>query len=289
MSLGSPATESLLTYLPPTPPELATGESGHPELTADGSGHQLATYGSDRPEVTANGSGCPKVASDGSDRPKLAVDGSGCPELATNGSAHLDLGEPPGVAAARAQGREKPAYCLRGRGCPTTATAPHRSMAPCHHRDGESARERGGRESQWERGRERASTGSDGVRGRRGRRGCGEGDSAREKRTDLWRRTVKEETLTSFIYIEDGYRATLGLLSLGLFGGGLYSVPTSKNRFTKVNSLRRPSLKINNFWKRLRNVDCLINILIETVFKTTSSVNRGLTEAVTLRRPPVKY
>jgi hypothetical protein len=51
--------------------------------------------------------------------------------------------------------------------------------------------------------------------------------------------------------LEDGYRASLGLLGLVFFGGGPYSVPASENGFTEVGILRRPSPKIDHFLRWL--------------------------------------
>jgi hypothetical protein len=46
------------------------------------------------------------------------------------------------------------------------------------------------------------------------------------------------ETLSLLLFIvEDGYWACLGLLGLGLFGGGHYSVPASKNGFMEAGAL----------------------------------------------------
>jgi hypothetical protein len=36
-----------------------------------------------------------------------------------------------------------------------------------------------------------------------------------------------------------------------IFGGGAYRVPASENRFMEASFLRRPSPKIDYFWRRL--------------------------------------
>ena len=57
-------------------------------------------------------------------------------------------------------------------------------------------------------------------------------------------------------------------LGLGLFGGGPYNVPTSKNKFTEAGNLKRPSrLDINR----------------DGCFKTTASIDI-LTETVALEQ-----
>jgi hypothetical protein len=69
---------------------------------------------------------------------------------------------------------------------------------------------------------------------------------------------VKEETLTSYIYSEGGYRASTGPVGpRPFFRGGPYIVPTSENRFMEAGTIRRPPPLID--FTRWANVTASLN------------------------------
>jgi hypothetical protein len=88
-------------------------------------------------------------------------------------------------------------------------------------------------------------------------------DGVREGEWSEW----KKNPNSLYLYPKPIIRPRLGLLGLGLFGGGPYSVPTSKNRFMEVGILIQPPSKIDYLWK------------------ATASIN-PITQAVDLTKPP---
>jgi hypothetical protein len=60
-------------------------------------------------------------------------------------------------------------------------------------------------------------------------------------------RLRSEETLVYVFILQAENQASLGLLGLGLFKGGPYSVPASENRFMEAVGLRQlpPLIRIN--------------------------------------------